>query len=49
MPKTKYYNPQNDVVKLMDGKRVPVQPYNMYQALHAVPQAPARSETEKAV
>ena len=47
MPKTKYYNPQNDVVKLMDGKRVLVQPYNMYQALHASSQAPARSGTKK--
>ncbi len=48
MPKTKYYNPQNDVVKLIDGKRIPVDPYNMYQALHAAPQTPARSGTEAA-
>ncbi len=36
MPK-KYYNPQDDVVQIKDGKRTPVQAYDLYQGLHAGP------------
>lgn len=49
MPKTKYYNPQDDVVKLMDGKRVSVQPYNIYQAMHAAPQTRENLPPENSV
>ena len=34
----KYYNPQDDVVQIKDGKRTPVQAYDLYQGLHAEPQ-----------
>ncbi len=37
MPKKKYYNPQDDVVQIVDGRRVPVRSYDMYQAMHAGP------------
>lgn len=36
MPK-KYYNPQEDVVQIKDGKRTPVQAYDLYQGFHAGP------------
>lgn len=37
MPKQKYHNPQDDVVKIMNGRREPVKSYDMYQAMHAGP------------
>ena len=33
----KYYNPQDDVVQIKDGKRTPVQAYDLYQGLHNGP------------
>lgn len=44
MPQKKYYNPQDDVVQIVDGKRMPVQAYDMYQAMHADPMQSAKRE-----
>lgn len=47
MPKTKYYNPQEDVVQIKDGKRTPVKAYDLYQGLHAGPGAKTTNSAEK--
>lgn len=46
MPQKKYYNPQNDVVQIKDGRRVPVPAYDMYRAMHAGPALSALDETD---
>lgn len=43
MPQKKYYNPQDDVIKIVDGKRVPVQAYDMYKAMHEDPMDSVKS------
>lgn len=44
MPQNKYHDPQNDVVQIKDGRRVPVAAYDMYAAMHAGPEASARQQ-----
>lgn len=44
MPRKKYYNPQDDVVKIVDGKREPVQAYDMYKAMHQDPMQSVKSK-----
>lgn len=47
MPQKKYYNPQNDVVQIKDGRRLAVPAYDMYRAMHAGPSLSVLEETEK--
>lgn len=55
MPQKKYYNPQDDVVQIKDGKRIKIEPYDMYAEMHKGPenikaksqQTPSQDATEK--
>lgn len=46
MPQKKYYNPQNDVVQIKDGRRLPVPAYDMYRAMHTGPSLSVLEKTE---